>query len=179
MAQNVGKRFEQQFKLSVPDYCLLVRIPDPPQSFVQSKSTRFSVKNPFDFIMFDSIRKVLYCIELKTTKYKSISYEDIELDTSQNKMIHKHQILGLLKSSDYQNVKSGFLINFRDEDDGIERTYFQDINDFITMSKKINKKSFNELDLIVDGNAIKIDGKKKRVNYIWDIDKFLNKIMEV
>ena len=41
------------------------------------------------------------------------------------------------------------------------------------MIKKINKKSFNELDLLVDGNAIRIDGKKKRVYYSWDIDSFL------
>ena len=179
MAKNSGKKFERQFVLSIPDYCLLVRIPDPPQSFVQDKSTRFSVKNPYDFLMFDSHRRTLYCLELKTTKYRSMSYEDVGLDARQNKMIHKHQILGLLNSSNYQNVRSGFLMNFRNEEKGMERTYFQDINDFIRMTKKINKKSFNELDLIADGNAVKIDGIKKRVNYTWDIDKFLNEITEV
>ena len=49
MASNVGKKFEEDIKKSIPDYCLTIRIPDPPQSFTKRSDTRFSVKNPFDF----------------------------------------------------------------------------------------------------------------------------------
>lgn len=173
MAINSGKRFEHQFKLSVPDYCLLQRLKDTAQSYNNSKGTKFTWDNPCDFFMFDSISHILYCLELKTTKYKSMSFEDIYSDNEQNKMIHKHQILSLLDFSNFENVTAGFIFNFRDEDKEIERTYFQNIKDFDSMCKKIDKASFNEIDLIMNGNAIKITGTKKRVNYQWNLDEFL------
>ena len=173
MAKNSGKVFEDNFKKSVPDYCLLQRLNDSPQSFKQSNLTRFTPDNPCDFLLFDSISHILYCLELKTTKYKSISFEDINSNEPQNKMIHKHQILSLTKFSNYNHVIAGFLFNFRDEVNSVERTYFQDIASFNRMCSEINKFSFNEMDLIIY-NSVKIDGKKKRVNYIWDIDKLLS-----
>ena len=42
---NVGKQFELDFKNSIPDDCLLIRIPDPPQSFTQRNDTKFSKKS--------------------------------------------------------------------------------------------------------------------------------------
>ena len=172
--KNMGKVFESQFKKSVPDYCLLIRLPDPPQSFTQRSDTRFSVKNPCDFIMFDTKSKTMFALELKTTKYKSMNFDRLDDEkSSSSKMIHRHQILGLLNFSEYENVVAGFLFNFRDEENNIERTYFQDINMFMEMYNNIDKKSFNEIDLILNG-AIKIDSIKKRVNYVYDIEKFLD-----
>lgn len=171
---NSGKKFERQFKESIPEYCLVQRLNDPPQSFTKSKDTKFSIKNPCDFFLFDSVSHILYCLELKTTKYKSMAFEDVNSNEEQNKMIHKHQILALKDFSKFENVKAGFLFNFRDEENKIERTYFQNIIDFCFMCEEINKTSFNEMDLIVSGNAIKIEGTKKRVNYKWDLDKFFS-----
>ena len=168
---NAGKIFEQQIKKSVPDYCLLYRLKDEPQSFTQSKYSKYSHKNPFDFFMFDTLNKVLYCIEAKSTKQKYISYERLDEDKEQNKMIHKHQINGLLKYSKYENVKCGFLLNFRDEINNMERTYFLDINDFLNIYNTSKKSSLNEID-IIKNNGIKIYGEKKRVNYVWNLDKF-------
>ena len=173
MAKNSGKRFEESIKNSVPDYCLLIRLPDPPHSFTQRSDTKFSVKNPCDYLLFDSVSKTLMPLELKTTKYKSISFEDINNDGQQNKMVHKHQILGLLEMSKYNGVVPAFIFNFRDEKNDMERTYFQDIKSFINMIENINKASFNELDLLTN-NAIRIQGEKKRTRYHWDIDLFLS-----
>lgn len=173
--QNSGKVFEQQFRKSIPDYCLLIRLPDPPQSFTRRSDTKFSVKNPCDFIMYDSKSKNLYTLELKTTKYKSMSFDKLEDSntSTSNKMIHRHQIEGLLKFSKYENVVAGFVFNFRDEKNNMERTYFQNITMFMKMYEEIDKCSFNEMDLILHG-AVKIEGTKKRKNYIWDIENFLN-----
>jgi hypothetical protein len=102
-----------------------------------------------------------------------MSFEDVDSDEKQNKMIHKHQILALHKFSQFDNVTAGFIFNFRDEKNNMERTYFQNINDFVVMCKEVNKSSFNEMDLLLN-NAIKINGNKKRVNYTWNIDEFLN-----
>jgi len=170
--KNVGKIFEDKFKESVPDYCLLIRLPDPPQAFTQRKDTRFSHKNPFDYIMFDTNSRTLFCLELKSTKNKSISFENIDTDEEQKRMIHRHQILGLKRCSEYRNITAGFLFNFRDENNNMERTYFQSIEDFYSMVRKLDKFSFNEIDLILN-NSIKIQGIKKRTRYIWDIDLFL------
>lgn len=172
MAKNSGKIFEQQFKISVPDYCLLHRLNDSPQAFKQSGLTRFTPTNPCDFFLFDPIARILYCLELKSTKNKFMTFEDIDSVEEQNKMIHKHQIKSLISFAKVENVVSGFLLNFRDEAHGTERTYFQDAVSFRRMCLSINKLSFNEMDLILNG-AIKIEGKKKRVNYVWDINKFL------
>ena len=88
-------------------------------------------------------------------------------------MIHKHQINGLQEMSKINGVVSGFLFNFRDEKNNIERTYFQNIWDFFEMIEVLEKKSFNEKDLL-KYSPIPIVGKKKRVNYSWDMEKFLN-----
>lgn len=90
-------------------------------------------------------------------------------------MIHAHQIVGLTKFARYDNVVAGFLFNFRDEKNNCERCYFQMIEDFNEMVKGIDKKSFNELDLITN-NAIKVNGEKKRVHYRWFIENLLDDI---
>lgn len=177
MAVNSGKVFEDCFRKSVPEHCLLVRLPDPPQAFTKSSFSKFSVKNPYDFLLFDTNHRTLVCLELKTTKYKSMSFEDVDADDNNTKMIHRHQIIGLTKSSKYDNVCAGFLLNFRDEKNNCERCYFQNIEDFNKMVRKINKKSFNELDLL-SNNAVKVIGEKKRIHYRWDIKSLLDDISD-
>ena len=113
MAKNVGKVFEEDFKTSTPSYALLIRLNDSPQAFSKSNLTRFTHRTPCDFILFDGF--ILYPVELKTTKYRSMSFDDIDCDDNQNKMIHKHQIVGLTEFSKYENVRAGFFFNFRDE----------------------------------------------------------------
>lgn len=167
--QNVGKAFEADFKNSVPDYCLTIRLPDPPQAFTQRSDTRFSHKNPCDFLVFDTKNRILYTLELKTTQYTNMSFEDITLHDPPKKMIHKHQILGLAKFDKYDNIVSGFILNFRD-DVKQDRTYFLSIANFNKFAKNTNKSSINELDIILY-NGIKIDGKKLRTRYRWDIEE--------
>lgn len=174
MSKNTGKMFETQFQKSVPEYCLLHRIKDSAQAFKQSDLAKFTRDNPCDFFMFDDQSQKLYCLELKTTKYRSISFDDISLDKSQDKMIKKHQIESLLKFAKFKNVEAGLILNFRDEDNGEETTYYIDIEKFDRMTKLIGKHSCNISDLKIAG-AIEIHGVKKRVNYIWDIDGFLKR----
>lgn len=175
---NEGKKFELTFKNSVPDYCLVIRLNDSAQAFKKSNLARFTPKNKCDFVVFNSLSQILYCLELKSTKYKSISFEDIYSEENQEKMIHKHQILALKEFSEFKNVVAGFIFNFRDEVNKMERTYFQEIKDFLKMCKSINKKSFNELDLIA-GGAIKLEGIKKRTNYTWNVETIFEFPMEV
>ena len=172
---NSGKVFEDDFKNSVDkDRCLLLRLNDQPQVF--SKSAKFSLKPPCDFVLYDSLTRLFLPIELKTTKYRSMSYEDINEENPANAMIHKHQLEKLLEFSKYNGVKSGLLLNFRTEETNLQRTYYISIQNFLDMCQKINKKSMNEIDLINIGSAIKVDGTKKRSRYAWDISGLLNKL---
>ena len=158
MSKNVGKIFEESIKKSMPSSVCLIRLNDSPQAFKQSNLTRFTPRNPFDYVCFDTNTRTLFCLELKSTSNKYMSFEDIDSDENKNKMIHKHQIEGLLNMSTYSNVVSGFLFNFRLSDD--ELTYFMEINDFRKMCKSINKQSFNLIDAVLYG-AKKIEGFKK------------------
>ena len=69
------------------------------------------------------------------------------------------------------------MFNFRDKNNDTERTYFQEVNSFYSMSKIIQKQSFNEVDLLLN-DCVKIAGEKKRVNYRWDIKNFLDDYKE-
>ena len=172
---NSGKVFEDDFKNSVDkDRCLLLRLNDQPQAF--SKSAKFSLKPPCDFVLYDSLTKLFVPIELKTTKYRSMSYEDINEENPTNAMIHKHQLEKLLEFSKYGGVKSGLLLNFRTEENNLQRTYYISIQKFFDMCQKINKKSVNEIDLLNVGGAIKVEGTKKRSRYAWDINGLLDKL---
>lgn len=177
--KNSGKIFEEDVRLSIPSYCFFHRLKDPPQSFSKKKGDlRFSWKNPCDVMIFDTKKRLFYALELKSTKNGSMSFEDINIEEKQpKKMIHKHQIESLLEFSKYENIKSGFIFNFRNEDNGTQNTYYQEINDFIKMTNSINKKSFNEKDLM-NFSPIFIHGDKKRTHYKWDFDKCLFEVLE-
>jgi len=164
---NTGKLFEQQFTKSVPEDVLVYRIPDQAQSFCKS-SLRFSIKNPFDYIIWNPNTKTLYALELKTVKGKSISFERAKDDSGE---IHYHQIEGLKLWDSYGGIISGFVIEFRE----LEKTIFISIKDFIHMLDVVNKKSFNINDL--DKNEIKyyvIEQEKKRTRFTYCVDRFLN-----
>lgn len=166
---NKGKKFEENWKKSVPDNIYYKRLNDNASIFTNSNA-EYSVKNPFDCIMFNG--KNLFCFELKSTKYNRMSFED-RPNMSKGVMIHYYQIEGLRNASMYDNIYAGFIFNFRNDDKNTEVTYYQSIEDFDNMTKNINKHSFNILDLL-QYNPIKIDCEKKRVNYRYNVGKLLD-----
>lgn len=172
MAKNEGKNFEAIIKSNSPSYLKIIRIPDPPQSFTQRSDTKFSKKNPYDFEAFDSINRISYSLELKSTSQKYLTYHTCKKDEDDGKssMIQWHQIDGLTKASEYDNVIAGFLLNFR-LDNGEQLLYFLNIKDFNKFRKNTNKKSLNIMDVSLNG-GIKINGEKLRKNYRWDLDEF-------
>jgi recombination protein U len=159
IAQNEGKKFEQDFANSVnKNECWLYRLRDNAASFGGSANTRFTSSNVCDYIMFHNKTRTLYLLEMKSTKSSSIPYS----------MIRENQIKELTESSKHMLV-SGFIFNFREKQNA---TYFMMIDDFNDMTSEINKKSFNITDLEKYG-AIKINSNKKRTRYIYDIEGFI------
>lgn len=166
MANNIGKIFELQIKKSTPDYALLYRLPDSAQSF-GGGNLRFSNRNPFDFLLWDSIKHKLYALEIKTVAGKSISFERSK---EEKKEIHYHQIKGLSDWNRYDGITCGFIIEFRQ----IEKTVFIEIAEFNKLIDTIPKKSFNFDDLNeYQIQYLIIEQKKARTRYTYDVDKFL------
>ena len=167
MAKNIGKQFEDNWKRSVPEYALIYRLPDSAQSFGRSDRLRFSAKPPFDFLMWDSQKHILYALELKTVSGKSISFERAKEDKG---LIHYHQIKGLGEWNEYDGIVCGIVIDFR----GAEKTVFIEIAEFNRLINKISKKSFGLVDL--EENNIRyflIERTKIRTRYKYNIDKLL------
>ena len=170
-AANSGKQFEKDFSSSLPSYCYVHRLRDSAQSYNNSENTKFTWDNECDFFIWDSNAHIFYAIECKSTKYKSMSVQ-LDKEDKSKKMIKHHQIESLTKISNFDGAKAGFFLNFRDEKNETERTYFIDIIDFNKMMTDIGKASFNEIDIVLH-NGLKILGNKKRIHFNWDVDNFL------
>lgn len=169
-AINYGKRFEEDFSSSIPDYCYIHRLKDSAQSYNDSEETSFSWDNECDFFIWNSNARLFCAIECKSTKGKSMSVQSDKKE--KGKIVKLHQIESLEKISKYDGTMSGLMLNFRDENDDNQRMYFIEINNFVNMMRLINKKSFNEIDLLIIGKAKKISGFKKRTRWHWNLDEF-------
>ena len=163
-----GKRFERAFANSVPADVYCERFPDAAVGFnAKEKLTggapiignnknnkiRFAPKSPYDFILYK--RPELFCIELKTAGTSNFSF------SGKSANIKDHQIRSLLKASKYANA--GLILNFRKT----SNTYYLEINDFCRIKETLNKKSFNEKDII--NYAIELPHKLMRTNYKYDL----------
>ena len=172
MAKNEGKKFEQDFIKSIPEEVFYIRLNDPAQSFsptcrtCKNSGTRFSLKNPFDFVLFSSPN--LICLELKSCKGKSLSF-DREKVKGSSKNIKWHQIIGLMEAAVKQDVKAGFLINFRD----LETTYYLPIDKFLLFMKDSDKGSMN-VDDIVKYDGVRVFSQKKVSRFTYDVKDFIN-----
>ena len=155
---NSGKRFENNWKKSVPKNIFYYRLKDSSSGWENGTRTRFTPSNICDCFVFEGEK--LLTLELKNTNTKSLPYNNIR----------KHQIDDLLWSASFYNVISGFIVNF----DMLDECYFIEINDFKRYFEENSRKS-----LPVDYcrlNALKIDNKRLKTNKIYDVDKFLKEV---
>ncbi|MDF2608960.1 MAG: Penicillin-binding protein-related factor putative recombinase [Lachnospiraceae bacterium] len=160
---NEGKVFEQNFRKSIPDDVYYQRLHDSSIGFdIENSTQRFALKSPYDYILY--YKGNMYCLELKTTKNKAISY------AGSSPMIKQHQIDELMKAHD-KGCVAGFILNFRDT----SNTYFMRIKYFEYLSKMLNKNSFNEKDLQLCPYCIVIPSKKLKVNYRYDLGPMLGR----
>lgn len=119
-------------------------------------------------MLFDDKRRTFWTLELKSFN-GSCSFERTKTEKG---IIHFHQIESLKNFSQYKNVYSGFILDFRKTDN----TYFLSILEWNQLADSISKKSFNENDLLSYCNPILINKKKLKVNYRYDIEQLLDNI---
>ena len=170
MARSVGKQFEDNFKKSVPNYALSYRPPDSAQGFDvgASNKLRFSRHSPCDLMVFDGTRNLFLTLELKTFQ-GSCSFER---NKEEKGIIHYYQVEKLKEFANYKRVISGFVLGFRSAD----HTYFLNINDWDNLISHIEKKSFNEQDLLEYASPILIEKEKLKVNYRYDVELLLSEL---
>lgn len=120
---------------------------------------RAGVRNIADFIAYKYPHE--YFLELKSTKDNRLNFN----------YISDNQYTGLLEKSKIPGIYAGVLINFR----GAEKTYFVDIN-IIKNMKEVGAKSISlEYSAKV---GVELEGVKKRVRFIYNVDKLLTDISE-
>lgn len=113
-----------------------------------------------------------FCLELKTVAGKSISFERTKKDKG---IVHFHQIEYLKSCLNYQNIIPGLIIDFR----GTGNTWFVHIREWDAIISSITKKSFNEQDLLSYSHSLLISKKKLKVNYRYDVVKFIQDVTKL
>ena len=157
---NNGKRFEQNFRKSIPDSpnIYYYRLKDGTASWSNDSKTRFQSNNIADSFLFCYGK--LLILELKAHKGKSIPLN----------CIRKNQVDGMTEASCKQNVLPFLVVYFSD----VERCFALPIQGYNLFVASFNRKSI-PLDYFVT-NGIEINVEKLRSNYRYDIETFLDEI---
>ena len=157
---NSGKRFEQNFKNSIPKDIFLYRFKDGSRAWGGNEKVRFQATNICDYLMFDG--SYLYLLEMKSTKAKSLPLANIK----------EHQINDLVKANKYANVVCGFLIEFSK----VNEVYFLEIDKFQEFMKTTERKSI-PIDYCSD-KGIKIEVTKLKTNSRYNVEKMIDDIVK-
>lgn len=157
---NIGKKFENNFKKSVPEDMFLYRLRDSSGTWSNGDKTRFTPSNICDYILFDG--DYLYLFELKSTKGKSLPFTNIK----------EHQINDLMRANEYSNIFSLLVIEFSD----IEEYYCLKIDDFKTFYDSANRKSL-PIEFCRE-KGIKIGYTRLRTNVKLNIKQMIDRIIE-
>ena len=155
---NQGKKFEQDFKNSVPGDVYYLRLHDSANGFdveemKEHTNQRFAAKSPYDVILCKDGK--MMALELKSTGGSSVG----NITSSQEKE---------LKKAGDKGVFAGFVLNFRKT----ERTYFVPIKEYMELKEETKKKSINEKDISRIPHVV-LPGKKLKVNYRYDLSELL------
>lgn len=157
---NSGKRFEQNFKNSIPKDIFYYRLRDGSSSWDKGSKTRFQQTNICDCIVFNG--NYLYTLELKSTKGKSLPFSNIK----------KHQISDLIWCSEFANVISGFVIEFA----SLDECYFIEISQFKRFCDTTERKSI-PIDFCRK-NGLKIGVTILKINRKFDVANFLKEAVK-
>lgn len=151
--KNEGKKFEEDFRNSIPDNVFYYRIKD-------SSNFHQTTKNMCDFIIFES--PYLLLLELKSTKANQFSTDE--------KIIKQHQVDSLYDAHmKHLFVKSGFVLNYRGRElktkTVLPETYFIPIHEMRKVyykEKSVHKDLAREI-------GVKIPYRKKITRYEYNI----------
>lgn len=160
--KNLGKKFEENWKKSVPNYIFYYRFRDSGSSYYGgNQNLRFSASNIADCLLQDPFTG-LHLIELKNHKGKSIPLNCIIGNKTKEK-----QIKDLVEANKYSSVYSSLIVFFSD----IERCFELSINNFIEFIQKEDRKSI-PIEYF-EKYGFEIEVTKIKTNYRFNIEKWL------
>lgn len=154
---NEGKRFQEDFKNSVTDDVYHYRLRDGTASWDGGENTRFQSPNACDSLLW--LDSMLYMIELKSHKGKSIPYS----------AIRDNQVEELTKAQAH-GITAGFLVNMRD----VDETYFIPADAVCSHIAIGDRKSIPLEYMRMYGYKVK--ASKKITRWRYDIKDMLEKI---
>ena len=155
MANNKGKQFEDVIRksfLKVSDVSI-DRLRDAPRKLK-------NVDNPSDFIVYKKPHEIY--AECKSHRGNTLPFS----------CIREEQIKGMSEKAKIDGVKAGIIIWFIDHD----LTYWVPIDEVVCW-RDMGNKSINIKD-IYKFNYIEITGKKRRIYFDYDMNKFLEDLYE-
>ena len=155
--KNPGKIFEEDFYNSCPSCIWIKREKDNVMFSGHQDNMRFTMSSDYDFEVFNG--KILYLLELKSTKGKSLSYSAFK------KTDKYDQLERLLQHSNYENVSGGIIINFREN----ELTYYIPVRLFIAIKNTSDRKSISLDECKLHGEQIYQELKRTRYRYSFDL----------
>ena len=155
---NEGKKFEEDFKKSIPEWCWCNRYKDGTANFrgEKNENVRFQANNICDFEIM--AKDKLFLLELK-------SYNGVSIPLSG---IRKNQLKGMLKASEYKNIRQYFLLNFR----AVQRTYAVKVQILYKFIKTCQRKSIPVKWCIENG--IEIESEQKRTRFKYNLEKLFS-----
>lgn len=158
--KNEGKKFEDDFKKSVPKDAWYYRLRDGTSTFYGGNdSLRFQATNLCDCeIYYDG----LYLLELKSHLGKSLPHNQFKI---------KH--LEELAEATQYGVVAGAVINMRE----VEQTYYLPVDKVLDHINTSGRKSI-PLDFMQE-NGYPVKCQKKKVRYRYDIQGMLDGIKQV
>lgn len=154
--KNEGKRFEEDFKKSIPEWCWCNRYKDGTANFggTKNENVRFQAHNICDFEVLAEDK--LFLLELK-------SYSGVNIPLSG---IRKNQLEGLIKASEFKNIRPYFLFNFRP----LQKVYAVKVQILQEFIEKAERKSIPVKWCIENG--IELEGIKKKVRFKYNLENF-------
>ena len=112
---NTGKRFEADWKASVPADAWYLRLKDSPATFYggAQEGVRFSADNICDSLLFRA--PVLYLVELKTVGTPSASLESMfgKFDPAKGRWKKQKHLADMAKAAQRPGIAALVVINFR------------------------------------------------------------------
>lgn len=166
---NAGKRFEADFKASVPKDVWCYRLRDNPATFydgMEDGPLRFASDNICDFILFKKPNEFL--VELKTVSTQSAALSSMfgKFDAEKGRYKKQKHLEDMVAAATHDGIQALVFINFRIS----ENTFAipaADVLEFVQEAAAGGRKSIPPVWAELHGTLI--NQRKLRVNWRYDL----------
>lgn len=168
-AMNEGKRFERDFKASVPADAWCYRLRDSPVSYYGgsgAEGIRFAQDNICDFVLYRA--PTLYLLELKTVGTRSAALTSLfgKLDPEKGAYSRQKHLQDMAEAATRRGLRAMVVLNYR----LAEHTYAlpaADVLNFVRAAVAGGRKSIPEG--WCRDHGLPVNARRLRVNWRYDV----------